>query len=212
MITATEEPKLEDTALEPKENDTPQPVTRTVPTLAGYTNLQKLKIEGFLEQQSIIILINTGSTHNFMSSAARRQRGQSLSLLVAAPASGRPCMRQPGCGAAPYGLTTGSRPLLPDRGRPPLMGTAYSCRNHPYRRRPCPRAAAATGSSPGRERLPLSALARGFGRDQPFLQVAWSWLAAPAGAWSWPATPFLVVFAATTHRTVLCDSISSHAV
>ncbi|RWW61239.1 hypothetical protein BHE74_00031706, partial [Ensete ventricosum] len=67
MITATEEPKLEDTALEPKENDTPQPVTRTVPTLAGYTNLQKLKIEGFLEQQSIIILINTGSTHNFMS-------------------------------------------------------------------------------------------------------------------------------------------------
>ncbi|RWV86758.1 hypothetical protein GW17_00051308 [Ensete ventricosum] len=39
-----------------------------VPTLAGYTNLQKLKIEGFLEQQSIIILIDAESTHKFMSS------------------------------------------------------------------------------------------------------------------------------------------------
>ncbi|RWW52107.1 hypothetical protein BHE74_00041495 [Ensete ventricosum] len=39
-----------------------------VPTLASYTNLQTLKIEGFLEQQSVIILIDVGSTHNFMSS------------------------------------------------------------------------------------------------------------------------------------------------
>ncbi|RWV80175.1 hypothetical protein GW17_00058592 [Ensete ventricosum] len=68
MIAPIEEPKLEDTAPEPKEKDTPQPTTRTVPTLVGYTNLQKLKIEGFLEQQSVIILIDTGSTHNFMSS------------------------------------------------------------------------------------------------------------------------------------------------
>ncbi|RWW73552.1 hypothetical protein BHE74_00018563 [Ensete ventricosum] len=68
MIAPTEEPKLKDTAPEPKEKDTPQPTTRTVPTLVGYTNLQKLKIEGFLEQQSVIILIVTGSTHNFMSS------------------------------------------------------------------------------------------------------------------------------------------------
>ncbi|RWW65147.1 hypothetical protein BHE74_00027559 [Ensete ventricosum] len=49
MVAPTEEPKLEDTTLEPKEKDTPHPATRTVPTLAGYTNLQKLKIEGFLE-------------------------------------------------------------------------------------------------------------------------------------------------------------------
>ncbi|RWW06679.1 hypothetical protein GW17_00029973 [Ensete ventricosum] len=49
MIMPTEKPKLEDTALELKENDTPQSTTRTVPTLAGYTNPQKLKIEGFLE-------------------------------------------------------------------------------------------------------------------------------------------------------------------
>ncbi|RZR77925.1 hypothetical protein BHM03_00003133 [Ensete ventricosum] len=68
MIVATEEPKLEDTALEPKENDTLQSATSTVPTLAGYTNLQKLKIEGFLEQQSVIVLIDAGSAHNSMSS------------------------------------------------------------------------------------------------------------------------------------------------
>ncbi|RRT64939.1 hypothetical protein B296_00013567 [Ensete ventricosum] len=68
MIVATEEPKLEDTTLEPKENDTQQSATRTIPTLAGYTNLQKLKIEGFLEQQSVIVLIDAGSAHNSMSS------------------------------------------------------------------------------------------------------------------------------------------------
>ncbi|RZS03422.1 hypothetical protein BHM03_00033603 [Ensete ventricosum] len=68
IIVPTEEPKFEDMTLEPKEKDTPQPATRTVPTLAGYTNLQKIKIEGFLEQQSVIILIDVGSTHNFMSS------------------------------------------------------------------------------------------------------------------------------------------------
>ncbi|RWV87019.1 hypothetical protein GW17_00051026, partial [Ensete ventricosum] len=62
IIVSTGEPKLEDTTLEPKEKDTPQLATRTVPTLVGYTNLQTLKIEGFLEQQSVIILIDAGST------------------------------------------------------------------------------------------------------------------------------------------------------
>ncbi|RWW63176.1 hypothetical protein BHE74_00029663 [Ensete ventricosum] len=70
MIVPTKEPKLEDTTLEPKEKDTPQPATRMIPTLAGYTKLQKLKIAGFLEQQSVIILVDAGSTHNFMSSKA----------------------------------------------------------------------------------------------------------------------------------------------
>ncbi|RRT73692.1 hypothetical protein B296_00001237 [Ensete ventricosum] len=68
MIAPTKELKLEDMTLEPKEMDTPQTATRTVPTLTGYTNLQKLKIEGFPEQQSVIILVDVGSTHNFMSS------------------------------------------------------------------------------------------------------------------------------------------------
>ncbi|RWV83830.1 hypothetical protein GW17_00054513 [Ensete ventricosum] len=62
MIAPTEESKLEDTTLEPKEKDTPQLATHTVPTLASYTNLQTLKIEGFLEQQSVIILIDAEST------------------------------------------------------------------------------------------------------------------------------------------------------
>ncbi|RWW74688.1 hypothetical protein BHE74_00017371 [Ensete ventricosum] len=39
-----------------------------VPTLAGYTNQQKLKTEGFLVQQSVIVLVDVGSTHKFMSS------------------------------------------------------------------------------------------------------------------------------------------------
>ncbi|RRT33203.1 hypothetical protein B296_00020025 [Ensete ventricosum] len=68
MITPTEEPKFEDMTLEPKEKDTPQPDTRTIPTLADYNNLQELKIEGFLERQSVIILIDARSTHNIMSS------------------------------------------------------------------------------------------------------------------------------------------------
>ncbi|RWW09903.1 hypothetical protein GW17_00026584 [Ensete ventricosum] len=39
MIAPTKEPKLKDTTLEPKEKDTAEPAPRTVPTLAGYTNL-----------------------------------------------------------------------------------------------------------------------------------------------------------------------------
>ncbi|RZS06791.1 hypothetical protein BHM03_00037505 [Ensete ventricosum] len=38
MIVPTEEPRLEYTALEPMEKDTLQSATRTVPTLADYTN------------------------------------------------------------------------------------------------------------------------------------------------------------------------------
>ncbi|RWW56399.1 hypothetical protein BHE74_00036888 [Ensete ventricosum] len=36
--------------------------------LAGYTNLQTMKVRGLLKQQSITILINTKSTNNFMNS------------------------------------------------------------------------------------------------------------------------------------------------
>ncbi|RWW72631.1 hypothetical protein BHE74_00019567 [Ensete ventricosum] len=68
MIVPIEEHKLEDMTLKPKEKDTPQSAICMVPTLTDYTNLQKLKIEGFLEQQPVIVLIDTTSTHNFMSS------------------------------------------------------------------------------------------------------------------------------------------------
>ncbi|RWV81198.1 hypothetical protein BHE74_00054035 [Ensete ventricosum] len=54
--------------LKPKEKDTPQSVTRIVPTLAGYTNLQELKIKGFLKQKSVIVRFDPRSTHNFMGS------------------------------------------------------------------------------------------------------------------------------------------------
>ncbi|RWV91232.1 hypothetical protein GW17_00046495 [Ensete ventricosum] len=43
MIIPNEEPKLEDTTLEPKEMVIPQSATRTVHTFVGYTNPQKIK-------------------------------------------------------------------------------------------------------------------------------------------------------------------------
>ncbi|RRT59608.1 hypothetical protein B296_00002599 [Ensete ventricosum] len=70
-----EESKLEDMTLKSNEKDTPQPATRTVPTLADYTNPHKLKIKGFLEQLPVIVLIDTVSTHNFMSSKQRKSGG-----------------------------------------------------------------------------------------------------------------------------------------
>ncbi|RRT58975.1 hypothetical protein B296_00000656 [Ensete ventricosum] len=82
MIIPTEEPKLEDKTLDPKEKDTPQLATCTVPTLVSYTNLQKLKIEGFLKQQSIIVLINAGSTHNFMSSTSKVLHPTTLTMVA----------------------------------------------------------------------------------------------------------------------------------
>ncbi|RZS25647.1 hypothetical protein BHM03_00058872 [Ensete ventricosum] len=69
MIEPTKEPKLEDTALESKENDTkekPQPAACTVHTLADYTNSQTMKIEGFLEQQPVNVLLDTRSMNNLM--------------------------------------------------------------------------------------------------------------------------------------------------
>ncbi|RRT57315.1 hypothetical protein B296_00034927 [Ensete ventricosum] len=39
-----------------------------VNALAGYTNSQTMKIGGFLKQQPVTILIDTGSTNNFMNS------------------------------------------------------------------------------------------------------------------------------------------------
>ncbi|RZR97826.1 hypothetical protein BHM03_00027081 [Ensete ventricosum] len=82
MIASTEEPKLEDMTPEPKEKDTPQSATRTVPTLVGYTNLQILKIEGFLEQHFVIILIGAGSTHNFMSNISSDLSLQSVYIAA----------------------------------------------------------------------------------------------------------------------------------
>ncbi|RWV84558.1 hypothetical protein GW17_00053718 [Ensete ventricosum] len=45
-----------------------------VPTLTDYTNLKKLKIKGFLEKQSVIILIDAGSIQNFMSTRQLKEQ------------------------------------------------------------------------------------------------------------------------------------------
>ncbi|RWV96226.1 hypothetical protein BHE74_00035097 [Ensete ventricosum] len=68
MIEPIEKSKEEDP--KPKEEDTkdPQPVVSMVHAFAGYINPQTMKIEGFLEQQLVIILIDTGSTKNSMNS------------------------------------------------------------------------------------------------------------------------------------------------
>ncbi|RRT56389.1 hypothetical protein B296_00034629 [Ensete ventricosum] len=67
MIEPIEESKEEDP--KPKEDTKDlQPVVSMVHAFAGYTNPQTMKIEGFLEQQLVIILIDTGSTKNFMNS------------------------------------------------------------------------------------------------------------------------------------------------
>ena len=43
-----------------------QSVNIMMHALAGYANLQMMKVGGLLKQQPITILINTGSTNNFM--------------------------------------------------------------------------------------------------------------------------------------------------
>ncbi|RWV86615.1 hypothetical protein GW17_00051475 [Ensete ventricosum] len=58
-------------ALELEEKATeeePQPADYEVHALAGYSNLQMMKVGGLLKQQSITILIDTGSTNNFLNS------------------------------------------------------------------------------------------------------------------------------------------------
>ncbi|RRT42622.1 hypothetical protein B296_00027675 [Ensete ventricosum] len=57
--------------LEPKEEATeeePQPTDYVVHALAGYSNPQTMEVGGLLKQQPITILIDTGSTNNFLNS------------------------------------------------------------------------------------------------------------------------------------------------
>ncbi|RWW19047.1 hypothetical protein GW17_00016931 [Ensete ventricosum] len=60
-----------DMALESEEEDIeekPQLVVSTINALFGYANPQTMKIDGFLKHQPITILVDIGSTHNFMDS------------------------------------------------------------------------------------------------------------------------------------------------
>ena len=45
-----------------------QPTDITVHALAGYSNPQTMKVGGLLKQQPITVLIDTGSTNNFLNS------------------------------------------------------------------------------------------------------------------------------------------------
>ena len=74
MIEPIEEEVIEhlEESLEHEEEDAeeePQPTKGTVHTLVGYSNNpQTMKVGGLLKQQPITILIDTGSTNNFLNS------------------------------------------------------------------------------------------------------------------------------------------------
>ena len=58
-------------SLEYEEEDAeeePQPTEVTVYALAGYSNPETMKVGGLLKQQSITVLIDTGSSNNFINS------------------------------------------------------------------------------------------------------------------------------------------------
>ncbi|RWW78144.1 hypothetical protein BHE74_00013652 [Ensete ventricosum] len=58
-------------SLEPEDEATeeePQSADFTVHALAGYSNPKTMKVGGILKQQPIIVLIDTGSTNNFLNS------------------------------------------------------------------------------------------------------------------------------------------------
>ncbi|RZR85092.1 hypothetical protein BHM03_00012022 [Ensete ventricosum] len=66
-----EDNKTSEEALEPKEEameEESQLANYAVHALAGYSNPQKMKVEGLLKQQFITVLIDTGSTNNFLNS------------------------------------------------------------------------------------------------------------------------------------------------
>ncbi|RZS06177.1 hypothetical protein BHM03_00036796 [Ensete ventricosum] len=70
MIEHIEESKHENEDLEQEENtkEDPQPADCTTHALVGYANPQTMKVEGFLKQRPVTILIESRSTNNFMNS------------------------------------------------------------------------------------------------------------------------------------------------
>ncbi|RWW53907.1 hypothetical protein BHE74_00039551 [Ensete ventricosum] len=64
-----EDNKTSEEALEPKEEameEESQPTDYAVHALAGYSNPQTMKVGGLLKEQPITVLIDTGSTNNFL--------------------------------------------------------------------------------------------------------------------------------------------------
>ncbi|RRT49105.1 hypothetical protein B296_00037131 [Ensete ventricosum] len=69
MIEPIEESKHEDADLESEKEDTEedlQSIFSIVRALVGYENPQTMKIGGFLKNHPVTILIDMGSTNNFM--------------------------------------------------------------------------------------------------------------------------------------------------
>ncbi|RWW00590.1 hypothetical protein GW17_00036441 [Ensete ventricosum] len=66
---------LEEEDLKHEENmeEDLQPANCMVHALVGYVNPQAMKIRGFLKKQPVTILINTGSTNNFMDNKVAAQ-------------------------------------------------------------------------------------------------------------------------------------------
>ncbi|RZS05969.1 hypothetical protein BHM03_00036553 [Ensete ventricosum] len=68
-----EEPECEEEDLEPEEENMKkdlQPSDHKTHALADYANPQTLKIQGFLKQKHVIVLIETRSTNNLMNKVA----------------------------------------------------------------------------------------------------------------------------------------------
>ena len=64
-----DEPEVEVSDFDHEEvetNDDVEAITHTVHALAGYSNPQTMKIGGTLKHQSVTVLIDTGSTNNFI--------------------------------------------------------------------------------------------------------------------------------------------------
>ncbi|RWV83319.1 hypothetical protein GW17_00055094 [Ensete ventricosum] len=63
------EPSEEDLELEDETTEEePQPADYAVHLLVGYSNPQTMKVRGLLKQQPITVLIDSGSTYNFLNS------------------------------------------------------------------------------------------------------------------------------------------------
>ncbi|RWW68711.1 hypothetical protein BHE74_00023750 [Ensete ventricosum] len=66
-----EDNETSEKAIKPKEEameEESPPANYAVHALAGYSNLQMMKVGGLLKQQPITVLIDTGSTNNFLTS------------------------------------------------------------------------------------------------------------------------------------------------
>ncbi|RWV88795.1 hypothetical protein GW17_00049090 [Ensete ventricosum] len=68
IIEPIKAPEHEEEDLKPEEDikEDPQLVDCTAHALVGYVNSQTMKVEGFLKQQVVTILIDIGSTNNFV--------------------------------------------------------------------------------------------------------------------------------------------------